>query len=88
MKSKVSFLSIITLVIIFASCQNKIKWEYKTVYYDAEKIEAADKSYAKGSKFSSTISPIKLCSSLDAKENIVAIFKGLSFHFCKLFNSS
>ena len=63
MKSKLSFLSIITLVIIFASCQNKIKWEYKTVYYDAEKIQSLDKSYVKGSEFfkrtisSSTILP-------------------------------
>jgi hypothetical protein len=63
MKSKLSFLSIITLVIIFTSCQNKIKWEYKTVYYDAEKIQSLDKSYVKGSEFfkrtisSSTILP-------------------------------
>jgi len=63
MKSKLSFLSIITLVIIFASCQNKIKWEYKTVYYDAEKIQSIDKSYVKGTDFfkrtisSSTVLP-------------------------------
>jgi hypothetical protein len=63
MKSKLSFLSIITLVIIFASCQNKIKWEYKTVYYEAEKIQSIDKSYVKGTDFfkrtisSSTILP-------------------------------
>jgi hypothetical protein len=63
MKSKLSFLSIIILVIISASCQNKIKWEYKTVYFDAEKIQSIDKSYVKGADFfkrtisSSTILP-------------------------------
>lgn len=51
MKNKLTLLSIFIALIIFTSCQNKIKWEYKTVYYDAEKIEAADKSYAKGSDF-------------------------------------
>ena len=51
MKNKLSLLSIFVALIIFTSCQNKIKWEYKTVYYDAEKIEGLDKSYAKGSEF-------------------------------------
>ena len=63
MKNKLSFLSILILVIIFSSCQNKIKWEYKTVYFDAEKIQAVDKSYSKGADFfkrtisSSTVLP-------------------------------
>ena len=63
MKNKLSLRSILILVIIFTSCQNKIKWEYKTVYYDAEKIQSLDKSYVKGSEFfkrtisSSTILP-------------------------------
>ena len=51
MKNKLTLLSIFIALIIFSSCQNKIKWEYKTVYYDAEKIEGLDKSYAKGSEF-------------------------------------
>ena len=51
MKNKLSFLSILILAIIFSSCQNKIKWEYKTVYFDAEKIESLDKSYSKGADF-------------------------------------
>lgn len=51
MKNKLSLLSIFVALIIFTSCQNKIKWEYKTVYYDAVKIDGLDKSYAKGSEF-------------------------------------
>jgi hypothetical protein len=51
MKNKLTLLSIFIAFIIFTSCQNKIKWEYKTVYFDAEKIESLDKSYAKGSDF-------------------------------------
>ncbi|MBM3431841.1 MAG: hypothetical protein FJX92_02400 [Bacteroidetes bacterium] len=48
MKNKLSLLSIFVALIIFTSCQNKHKWEYKTVYYDAEKIESLDKSYRSG----------------------------------------
>lgn len=51
MKNKLTLLSFFIALIIFTSCQNKIKWEYKTIYYDAEKIEGLDKSYAKGSEF-------------------------------------
>jgi len=51
MKSKLTLLSIFSALIIFTSCQNKIKWEYKTVYFDAEKMQGLDKSYAKGTDF-------------------------------------
>jgi len=51
MKNKLTLLTFFIALIIFTSCQNKIKWEYKTIYYDAEKIEGLDKSYAKGSEF-------------------------------------
>ena len=63
MKNKLTLLSIFIAFIIFTSCQNKIKWEYKTVYFDAEKIQSIDKSYVKGADFfkrtisSSTILP-------------------------------
>jgi len=50
MKNKQTLLSIFIALIIFTSCQNKMKWEYKTVYFDAQKIESLEKSYMKTSE--------------------------------------
>ena len=50
MKTKLTLLSFFIALIIFTSCQSKMKWEYKTVYFDAQKIESLEKSYMKTSE--------------------------------------
>jgi hypothetical protein len=39
-------ISAIVLLSVMTSCNQTQNWEYKTIYFDAVKIESSDKSYA------------------------------------------
>ena len=44
---KKTVLSAILLLALLTSCNQTSNWEYKTIYFDAVKIESSDKSYLK-----------------------------------------
>jgi hypothetical protein len=47
----------VVLLSVLTSCNQTQNWEYKTIYFDAVKIESSDKSYAStNEKFISNVS--------------------------------
>lgn len=84
-----SFCQVAVVVLKFLAIHPEARFEQGIVIIDClgQKLFGTT-VMAVGSKFSSRISPTAFCSSLGAKENIVAIFSFFSLFFCCAFSSS
>jgi hypothetical protein len=51
MNNKILLLSFVTMLLVLTSCSKPNNWEYKTIYFDSDRVEGKDKGYTKGDDF-------------------------------------